>query len=264
MGIGVGTLVSALVVPLLLRISLPAAWLALGGASLIAALLGERAASRLPATDTSIQDGEIARTGTAYTGIFAVTLVMAAYGLEAVGYIPHTVFWVDFLARQVGIGLHAASFQWGLFGVGAIAGPLLTGLWVSRVGWHKGLATGFLIQCLAVSLPLITVSPLGRSISSLAVGAMVPGIVSLTSGRLGELVGMAAHKRVWGRATFVFAVAQAVAGYALSGLYDVANSYRPLFAVAGCVLVIGLALVLASGLPKFGLHPTEAEETPCG
>lgn len=75
---------------------------------------------------------------------------------------------------------------------------------------------------------------------------MIPGIVALTSGRLAELAGPAAHKRLWGRATAAFAAAQALSGYAMSGLYAHLGSYYPLFAIGSCLLAIGFVLVLFS------------------
>ena len=75
---------------------------------------------------------------------------------------------------------------------------------------------------------------------------MTPCIVALTSGRLGELVGPFAHKKLWGRATAAFAAAQAIAGYGMSALYDLWGSYAPLFAIGGFLLAGGFALILLS------------------
>jgi hypothetical protein len=109
-------------------------------------------------------------------------VVVAAYALDALGFVPHTVFWVDFLAREVRLGNGEASFQRGLFGLGAVLGPLLASFFARRLGWHSALSLAFLAKATAVAIPLSSVAAVGRSLSSLVVGALVPAVVALTSG----------------------------------------------------------------------------------
>lgn len=243
-GIGVGALLSATVVPVLLTIGPTAAWLALSVVCLLAGLICDRALTWLPARREPPPGAAAGPAGPARSAV--VVLVIAAYALDAVGFVPHTVFWVDYLAREAGLGTGAASLQWALFGVGAILGPLLAGVAVRHLGWHRSLCLAYVIKAAAVAIPLISVAVLPRSLSSLLVGAMIPGIVALTSGRLAELVGAHDHKRVWGQATAAFAVAQALSGYGMSGLYDQVHTYGPLFALGSAVLAAGFVLVLLS------------------
>lgn len=243
-GIGLGALLSATAVPFLLEHGLGTTWQVLGGIALVAGLVCDRSLARLPAPPPSATIPGSATTEAAGAST-VVLLVVAAYALDAAGFIPHTVFWVDYLAREASLGAQAASLQWALFGVGAILGPLAASALVSRTGWHVGLSVGFLAKASAIAIPLLSVSLVSRSVSSLVVGAMVPGIVALTSGRLAELVGPAAHKRIWGQATAAFACAQAVSGYAMSGLYDAMGSYSPLFAAGSLLMTGGFVLVLA-------------------
>ncbi|TFH88487.1 YbfB/YjiJ family MFS transporter [Billgrantia azerbaijanica] len=255
-GIGLGALLSATLVPLLLEVGLTATWLALGLLSLAAGMAGDRGVARLgePAGiphSASAPPAAARRLGTA-----AVLLVMAAYGLDAVGFVPHTVFWVDFLTREAGLGHGAASLQWALFGVGAVAGPLLAGVVARHLGWHVGLTLGFVIKAVAVAIPLLSLTLIGRSLSSLLVGAMIPALVALTSGRLAELVGPAAHKRLWGYATAVFAAAQAIAGYAMSALYSASGTYYPLFTLGSLALAAGVILILLSRGGNAASQPT--------
>ena len=244
-GIGLGVLLSAWVVPRLLETSLMATWMALGVLTLVAGLLGNRGLARLaiPAPASPEQAGA----PRAHPGVaIAVLLVIGAYALDGAGFVPHTVFWVDYLARENALGHSPAALQWGLFGVGAVCGPLLAGAVARRLGWHLGLALAFLAKAAAIALPLLSLDLLSRSASSFVVGAMIPGIVALTSGRLAELAGPAAHKRLWGRATAAFAAAQAASGYGMSTLYDGWGSYTPLFAIGSVMLAGGFALVLLS------------------
>ena len=65
----------------------------------------------------------------------AVVLVFLAYTCDAFGFVPHTVFWVDYLDRELHLGAGYASMQWAFFGLGAIAGPLAAAFCASRWGW---------------------------------------------------------------------------------------------------------------------------------
>ncbi|MBL1267938.1 MAG: YbfB/YjiJ family MFS transporter [Halomonas sp.] len=247
-GIGFGALLSAFIVPLLLGLSLTVTWGMLGLLCIAAGLLCDyflrQGVAHLP---PSITASSVGNSSTGYAGVkVAVLLVIGAYALDAVGFVPHTVFWVDYLARENALGNQAASLQWGIFGLGALCGPFMVGALAQRVGWQGGLMIAFAAKAAAVLLPVFSLALLSQSVSSFMVGAMIPGIVALTSGRIAELVGPTAHKKLWGQATAAFAAAQAVAGYAMSALYGAWGSYAPLFAISGLILFAGFLLVLLS------------------
>ncbi|KAE8437448.1 YbfB/YjiJ family MFS transporter [Vreelandella piezotolerans] len=243
-GIGFGALLSAFIVPLLLALSLSVTWGTLGLLCVAAGLLCDWGVAHLASPITANPKGN---SPSGYAGVkIIVMLVVGAYALDAIGFVPHTVFWVDYLARENALGNQAASLQWGIFGLGALCGPFMVGTLAHRVGWQGGLMIAFAAKAAAVLLPVFSLALLSQSVSSFMVGAMIPGIVALTSGRLAELVGPTAHKKLWGQATAAFAAAQAVAGYAMSALYGSWGSYTPLFAISGLILVAGFLLVLLS------------------
>lgn len=244
-GIGLGVVLSSSVVPLLMQVSLSATWLTLGCLSLLTGFICDLAMVKLynaPVPTDVPKRFEGAFIGTRPLVIF----VMAAYALDAVGFIPHTMFWVDYLAREQGLGIQAASAQWTVFGIGAICGPMIAGFFAHRLGWHSGLILAFLVKAFAVSIPILSTGLVGRTLSSFIVGAMVPGIVALTSGRIAELIGSANHKRFWGMATVVFAVSQVLSGYIMSALYETWKSYYSLFYIASTALVASTFLILVS------------------
>ncbi|MCH4811202.1 YbfB/YjiJ family MFS transporter [Vreelandella neptunia] len=248
-GIGFGALLSAFIVPLLLGLSLSVTWGTLGLLCIAAGLLcdyflQQQGVAHL-ASPITASPRVNSPTGGAGVKII-VMLVVGAYALDAIGFVPHTVFWVDYLARENVLGNQAASLQWGIFGLGALCGPFMVGALAQRVGWQGGLMIAFAAKAAAVLLPVFSLALLSQSVSSFMVGAMIPGIVALTSGRLAELVGPTAHKKLWGQATAAFAAAQAVAGYAMSALYGAWGSYTSLFAISGLILVAGFLMVLLS------------------
>lgn len=243
-GIGLGVVLSSSVVPLLMQVSLSATWLTLGCLSLLTGLVCDYAIVRLYNTPVIVVPKKFE---SAFKGSKPlVSFVMTAYALDAVGFIPHTMFWVDYLAREQGLGIQAASAQWTVFGIGAICGPMIVGFFAHRMGWHSGLILAFLVKAIAVSIPILSTGIVSRTLSSFIVGAMVPGIVALTSGLIAELIGSANHKRFWGMATVVFAVSQALSGYIMSALYETWKSYYFLFYIASTALVASTFLILVS------------------
>ncbi|WKV91863.1 YbfB/YjiJ family MFS transporter [Halomonas sp. HAL1] len=241
--------IASFIVPLLLGLSLSVTWGTLGLLCIAAGLLcdyflQQQGVAHLASPITASPRGNNPSGGAGVKVI--VMLVVGAYALDAIGFVPHTVFWVDYLARENALGNQAASLQWGIFGLGALCGPFMVGALAHRVGWQGGLMIAFAAKAAAVLLPVFSLALLSQSVSSFMVGAMIPGIVALTSGRLAELVGPIAHKKLWGQATAAFAAAQAVAGYAMSALYELWGTYAPLFAIGGLMLAGGFLLVLRS------------------
>lgn len=88
-GIGLGALLSATAVPLLLELDLNWTWRALGGLTLLAGMICDRAAACLPKRQApTVSDGSRA---SAPAGP-VLLLVVAAYALDAVGFVPHSLF----------------------------------------------------------------------------------------------------------------------------------------------------------------------------
>ena len=248
-GVGLGALLSATFIPLLLAFDLGVTWWSLAALSLVAGVLCWWGLQRMPvATESASPTGQTCQGKGLGPTAWVVTLVLVAYGLDAIGYLPHTVFWVDFIARENGFGQTAGAMQWVWFGVGAMLGPFVSAWLAHRMGWHHALWLGLMIKAWAVLLPLLSLAWLSQTTSSLLVGAMSSGIMALVSGRLAELVRLGWYQRAWGLATAVFAIAQAGAGFLMALLFDWADGARLLFAVGSGVLMLAALLVFASGL----------------
>lgn len=243
-GIGIGAFLSATIIPLLLNTGLMVAWIGLGILTAAAGLMADRALTGLKALAAASQPDNGAE-GLNAAQKWSIGIVMVAYAMDAIGFVPHTVFWVDYLAREVGMGQAMASEQWAVLGIGAIMGPFIAGRAAKKLGWHGALLAGFLAKAIATALPTVSVSIVSLSLSSFVVGAMIPGIVALTAGRLSEIAGPKGHKKIWGLATAIFAVAQAAGGYALSSIYAVQETYAPLFSIGAVVLMSGVLLLSA-------------------
>lgn len=238
MGIGVGVAASGTLVPFLLKDGLGMAWLGLGG---LAALLTLVAWQGWPA-DTHAHLAEPAPHRPGAPGRLRVLYI--SYGLVAVGLVPHMLFLVDFVSRGLGKGLHAGAGYWVLFGLGAMAGPLLNGHIADRIGFAPALRLGFAMGSLAVLLPAFSAAPVALGISSLIAGACTPGLVPLVLGRVHELHphDPAGQRAAWSRATIAFALLQAGAAYGLSFLFAQGSGYDVLFIIGAAALALALVI----------------------
>lgn len=246
-GIGLGIMASGTLVPWLAGIGVAATWLAL---ALVATLLAGwawfavwRDLAPLPVTDHAA--GASAR-----LPWLALWLVIVAYGLDAIGFVPHTLFWVDYIARELGQGLATGSGYWVVFGVGAVCGPVVAAAMAARVNFRPALAIALSLKAVAVGLPLVSSHVIALGLSSFFVGLLVPATVTLTSGAVAALTTPARQQQLWGWATLSFALAQAAAAYGMSWSYEQFGSYLPLFGLALAALVVASASATAGALQR--------------
>lgn len=242
-GIGLGIMASGTLVPWLLHWGLAITWLGIAVLASVLALWSWfsvwRHLAPLPGAHAGLR-------GSAGLPALAIALVIIAYGLDAVGFVPHTLFWVDYIARELGRGIQQGSVYWILFGVGAALGPLLGGWLAARMGFRAALALVLAVKACAVSLPLLASDPVALGVSSLVVGMLIPAAVTLTSGALASLSTPARMQQLWGWATLSFATAQAVAAYGMAWGYQMMGTYLPLFGIAATALMLGMIAALVA------------------
>jgi predicted MFS family arabinose efflux permease len=229
-GVGLGIAASGTIVPLVLRT---------GPAAL-------RPASTAPAP----APGSTGPTRPARPNLRLRALYLE-YGLIAAGLVPHMVFLVDFIARGLGAGLNTGAVHWVLFGLGAVCGPALAGAAADRIGFQRTLRLGCLVQAACVGVLAVSDNAVGLAISSIVIGAFVPGIVPIVLGRVRELApgDVDAQQAGWSIATIAFALGQAGGAYGFSFLLDRTGSYVALFALGFAALILALAVDIAAAVP---------------
>lgn len=235
-GVGIGVIASGTLVPALASEGPAAIW---GGMALVAGLL---TLLTWPRWRPQPGDASPGARGTTRAFTRPVAILLVAYMLDSAAFVPHTVFWADFIARGLHRGIEAGGFYWIFFGVGAMCGPVLAGFVAERFGFYRSVTGGYGIKAAFVALPILSQHPVALVASAMVVGAMTPGISALASGRVAELVGFAAHRQVWGWLTGGFAIASAGAGYLMSYLFDTYGSYYMLFGIGTCGLAIAMLL----------------------
>jgi predicted MFS family arabinose efflux permease len=245
-GVGLGIAASGTLVPLLLQGGLPQTWIGLGTLSLlltVAAWSGWPRGDGLPAP---------ARPAAAPDS--KLRALYLEYALDAVGSVPHMVFLVDFIARGLGWGVAVGAWHWVLFGLGALAGPMLAGMLGDRIGFGPALRLAFAIKALCVGWLAVVADPVMVGVTSVVVGAFLPGNVALILGRVRELArGEPQAQSGWTLATLAYAAGQAAAAYAFSYIFAHTGGYALLFGIAAAALAAALAIDLLAA--RTGLSP---------
>ncbi|MFJ2983883.1 MULTISPECIES: YbfB/YjiJ family MFS transporter [unclassified Pseudomonas] len=247
LGIGLGIAGAASLVPWLLGKGLQQTWLGLAALSL---LLTASSWTGWPAEHGQQPAAPAPRHASASP---AIIVLFGQYALMATALVAPMMFLVDYVSRGLGAGTQAGVLIWGLYGLGAIAGPVVYGLLADRLGARAGIRLVLLAQLIALSVLLGSQDLRLLAAAALLIGSFPPGIVPLALARVHQLVdGHARQNATWSRATVSFASFQAVAGYAYSALFSASGGhYGVLFAVAaGAVVLALLADLLLKGEPR--------------
>lgn len=240
-GIGFGVAASGTLVPLLMQLGLRAAWLGLGSLSLLLAIISWTFWPATPPTGKPLaaQHGAAQPPGMALT----LNILFVQYALMAVALVPMMVFLVDYVARGLGWGAHEAAVFWVIYGLGAIAGPMLYGALADRIGPAMTSRLALLLQAVALGVMMVSQQHAVLMLATFVVGTFPPGIVPITLGRLHELLqhDAAAQNAAWSRATTVFALFQALAGYGYSWMFSHSGgNYHVLLVTAVGALLLAL------------------------
>ncbi|EGR1310264.1 YbfB/YjiJ family MFS transporter [Vibrio cholerae] len=262
-GIGLGAMLSGTLIPALIYFSVISAWLGMGVMALTTTVLTWNAWGDVHNQGSS---GIVQASFNTLSKLqrMTVMLILFAYTFNAIGYLPHTLFWVDYLVRELGISMFSGGLYWAVFGIGAAIGPVLTGMLGDRVGIKHALLIAFIGKAIGVALPLLSTTPVALFISSLFVGIFTPGTVTLVSTYTLEVVGYERHTKAWSVMTLSFAISQGVAGYVMALYATSIGSYQMLFLISSGALVFSILCILLTSrqqVAEFTLHSvTDSKE----
>jgi predicted MFS family arabinose efflux permease len=254
LGLGLGIAASGTLVPLLLDRGLAVTWIGLGLLALILSLVSWRWWPQpLPGGAAGAAVPVPPQAG------YALRLIYGQYALKAIGLVPMMVFLVDYVARGLHMSARTAALFWVVYGLGAIAGPMLYGILGDRIGAGKAMRAALALQAAAMLAMVATANVAVLAAATLVIGSFPTGIVPLTLSRIhGALRQHAgAQAAAWSRATTVFALFQALAGYAYSWLFAATGGRHQVL-----VLVGAAALVLALLSDLLLARPARATPTP--
>ncbi|HGE6052798.1 TPA: YbfB/YjiJ family MFS transporter [Vibrio cholerae] len=241
-GIGLGAMMSGTVIPLLIYQSVESAWLGMGAIAFLATVL------TWDAWSLDIKPKQCTKSPSTFDALsiserVSIGCVLLAYTFNAIGYLPHTLFWVDYIVRELEMSFSSGGFYWAVFGIGAAIGPIVTGMMGDKLGLKKALLVAFFCKAVGVALPLLSTNEMALFTSSLLVGMFTPGIVTLVSTYALEIVGPRLHTKSWGAMTMAFAISQGVVGFVMAHYAPQINSYNILFMISASALVLSILCV---------------------
>jgi predicted MFS family arabinose efflux permease len=257
LGVGVGIAASGTVVPMLLGVGLRETWLGLGALALGLSIASWFCWPHAPHGSAASAQAE--QPPAPIPGArFDLNVLYVQYALMAIGLVPLMVFLVDYVARGLGWGTHTAALFWIAYGIGAIAGPMVYGAMTDRIGPTRTAQLALIMQAGVIALMMFSTNHVVLIAATVVVGSFPPGIVPIVLGRVHQILPGDAHAQsaVWSRATTVFALFQALAGYAYSYLFaQSGGDHRLLMGIGAGALLIA---VLADGVKKVLAKPRGA------
>jgi MFS family permease len=241
LGLGLGIAASGTLIPKLLHYGLHTTWIGLGVVALVLTALswfGWPSTNPPAAVVPSDAHDAVRPQG------FTLRVLYAQYAANALGLVPAMVLLVDYIARGLGRGAAIGADYWVLYGLAAIAGPVICGNVADRIGFGKAYRVGLLLQAAAVAMLAFSGNSLVLAASTVILGIFTPGIVPLVLGRIHELVphDHTEQRAAWSRATTAFALFQALGGYGYSYLFShTHNDYALIFTCGAVALGIAFA-----------------------
>ena len=240
-GIGLGVLLATLFLPYLDQISIQTAWLILCGFALIICV-GLSILLQQFKHHLSAQTVATSSKGTHNTLFYSLLIV---YACSAFAYIPHSLFWIDYLSHELRLNLFWINMNWILYGLGSALGAFSAYSLARKFGNFTALKILYSLYILAIFIATLNASPLLTFASSFFTGMLNPAVVFLTSYTILQLYGLA-YKKLWSIATLVFASVQLIGGLSFSTLQKFGIGYHQQFMLAAIVLLIGTFIFIIS------------------
>jgi predicted MFS family arabinose efflux permease len=232
-GVGLGVLMSGTLVPLLVAQGLFVTWSGLALAGLIGVVLaiwGWQAAPDLRPPSSTTR-----KTPVAWRPLAGL---LVAHALFSLGIVPHTLYWVDYIARGLGQGITVGGLHWSLVGVFSVLGPWMAARTALRMGAAWGLVAGFAALGLGIGGPALWPATGMLVLSSALFGAQ-PGMSVLMAVRARELGASDAMPRVMRAMILANSCGAVIGGLTVPALYGLTGSHGAVFLLGGAAMLVG-------------------------
>jgi MFS family permease len=244
LGLGLGIAASGTLIPKLLQFGLWETWIGLGIISMVLTAISWFGwpTANPPVLATPSTDQHTAQTKR------SLLILYGQYAVLALGLVPGMVFLVDYIARGLGRGAEIGATYWVLYGLGAIAGPMLCGLVADRIGYRPAYRIALAMLVVAGGTIGLTGNAIAIGIAAVLFGIVTPGVVPLMVGLINEILpnSHVEQRKAWSRSTSAFALFQALAGYGYAYLFNhSAENYAVIFITGAVAILIALLVDLA-------------------
>jgi len=245
-GVGFAIFTTGILVPQLLERGLRTAWLGLaacGLAAMMIAIWGWRAA---PETVAPARPRHVASSS---PWTWPLRLLLAGHLFFSMAIVPHTLYWVDYLVRGLGLGIAEGGLQWSIVGLASAAGPWAMASLGLLLGTAWALPISFLAVGIGIGAPLVSGASGVLLLSSILFGAQ-PGLSTLLAARVRDLADAEHMPRLMRGMIFASAIGAVGAGAVLPQIYEMTQSHVLIFALGGAAMLIGALVVAPWGVAR--------------
>ncbi|EGQ4017526.1 YbfB/YjiJ family MFS transporter [Staphylococcus pseudintermedius] len=174
-----------------------------------------------------------------------------AYFCEGAGYIITGTFLVAIVKTMPTLSEYAA-LSWMFVGLGAIPATVLWSMIGQRIGICLSVILAFLLQIVAVLMPIFTVNAFAIALSSMIFGATFLGLTTLFMSKSHQITFETKGNNLVAVMTLIYSVGQMIAPYISGILIERTHSYNDALIFAAAILVVG---ILSSLYSKRYAHP---------
>lgn len=250
-GLGLGVLCATLFLPYLDQIAIRSAWLILTSFAFLICLalilLLEPLRYKIQTQTVHTQKSPIQPL------YYSIVFI---YACSAFAYVPHSLFWIDYLDQVIKLNLFWINIHWVLYGVGSALGAFCAYRLARQWGNFLALKILYVLYIFAILSATFLSIPVFSFISSFATGLLNPAVVFLTSYTILQCYGTQ-YKYLWGLATLSFAAIQLLGGLSFSALQYFGVPYSQQFYLAAIVLSIGFIQFFYFSYQKTAEHLLE-------
>lgn len=237
-GVGLGIFLSGSFVPWLALNGIVSAWLGiavLGATAAAVALWGWRGVGAMDFSEPENALPPVSQP--------AWAMLLLAHACFAVGLVPHTIYWVDFIARDLGQGLAVAGVHWSGAGACAVLGPVITFYLARMIGTARALVVAFAALASGIAAPGFDGALPILVLSTIMFGAQ-PGLSALIAARARDMGQASAMPQLMRKLILVNGIGAAIAGIGFPALFELSENYGLIFWIAGGAMGLGALLAM--------------------
>ncbi|QNX35484.1 YbfB/YjiJ family MFS transporter [Acinetobacter seifertii] len=238
-GIGVGVLSATIIIPLLKNMPVQYVWSIFAALSIFGSLILSQLLKHQP--QQSVQTTSQTPQSIKHSCLGLVIII--AYMCSAFAYIPHSLFWMDYLSGTLHFPLQQRNLFWVLYGIGSCIGAFVAYCLSRFTEYLQAIKWLYGIYCIAVALPFFSHAISLLALSSFLTGLLTPATVFISSYSLLQIYEQR-YQKLWSLATIGFASTQLLGGVVISILHHLHWSYAHLFLMSGIVLLFALILLV--------------------
>ncbi|BCZ17899.1 Nitrite extrusion protein [Helicobacter sp. NHP19-003] len=235
-GIGVGVVCSGFILPHFAS-DIDMAWIFLGAVGAGAFVLSCLFLKTLHPAKDAAHDG----TPFKISNHFALLLVSVV--LNAIGYLPHTLFWVDYLVRSLNFSKGVAGASWAFFGFGAACGTILSATLAKSLGLKNASSIVILMKTASCAIAMFSTDIAWLNLSIFLMGFGTTGNLTLTSTMAYHIMGKEHFVQASSLVTLAFGIFQAVFSFVFTWALGHVSFFN-MFLVSGVALFLSFAVLL--------------------